>query len=261
MKKVDLVRQLALPLLRYCLRNHVAMSEIVEVLKDSFVTLAQDQLEKNGESPNNSRISIMTGLTRREVQRCREGREPQRSQGNLLARILGQWEQDSRFRTAAGDPRVLTCSGARNEFRSLVESISKDVKPASLLSELERIGAVERKNGRILLLSRMSSYTKDPDKIYDLLIRNTESLVRAAEENMTLANDPKNLHVRTEFDNIFQQDLPTIRAWLLEHGYAFHKEARDFLARYDKDITYQPEREGGGRVVLGAFSWTAGELK
>jgi hypothetical protein len=70
--------------------------------------------------------------------------------------------------------------------------------------------------------------------------------------------DPKNLHIHTEYDNVPTKDLPKIRAWLLDQGKAFHRRAREYLSRFDRDVsrTSSESDSGSGRVIVTAFSWT-----
>ena len=89
---------------------------------------------------------------------------------------------------------------------------------------------------------------------YNLLSADLNSLARTVDENLSAPEEQKNLHARTEFDNIYYKDLPTIRKWLLEEGTRFHDKARSFLAQYDQDIVPDRGGDAGAFVVLGAFS-------
>jgi len=115
---------------------------------------------------------------------------------------------------------------------------------------------VEKTLQGIKLTKEIVEYTKLPGKAYDLFARDAETLIRAGEENLESSTEGvKNLHLRTEYDNIFQEELPIIRQWLYEQGCLFHRRAREYLSKFDKDITPN-QKAGGGRVVLKSFSWT-----
>jgi hypothetical protein len=135
--------------------------------------------------------------------------------------------------------------------------VSKDMNPATMLFQLERLGMVKRtKFGLKLLKSPVVSFKSDPKRSLDLLAKNTVSLIRSHEENLFERVGVRNLNIRTEYDNIVRRDIPLIRQWLLEQGQAFHRRAREYLSAFDKDVSPDLAGEGGGRIVLTAFSWT-----
>lgn len=254
--RIDLLRPILRPLIRFCLRNSIALAEVLEATKVVFAEVAAAQIEKGGSKVTVSRIAVMTGMTRREVNRIyKEGRIADESP-SLAGRVLVQWEHDPGFATKQGKPRVLTFKGADSEFSKLVETVSKDVNAATLLYELERLGAVEKVRGGVKMVQNIQFHTKRPEKGINLLFRDIESLSAAAEENVLDTQDIRNLHLRTEFDNILVKEIPRIRSWLLKQGQEFHKRARDFLSQYDKDLNQDATSAGGARVVLGAFSLT-----
>ncbi len=68
-----------------------------------------------------------------------------------------------------------------------------------------------------------------------------------------------NLHLRTDFDNIYTSEIIPIRRWLIAEGKAFHKRAREFLSRFDKDLNEDVDetRKAGGKIVLTSFSFSS----
>lgn len=247
------------PILRFCLRNSIRAREILEAVRGALIELSLEELEKKGEKATLSRISVMTGLNRRDVTRILRQGVKIDNQSNLVTRVLGQWEQDLRFASPAHKPKVLSYKGDKSEFKKLVKSISKDINPATMLYELKRMGAVEESKEGIRLVKSVNYFQQSPEKGLGLLSRDMNTFVEAVEENLFQTQETRNLHLRTEYDNIFKSDLPVIRKWLFETGAHFHKQARDFLSQFDKDINPTPDKDGGAKVVLGAFSWTSQE--
>lgn len=252
------------PVVRACLRHSVGYQEVSELLKGEFVAQAQ-QSTSSGETSNVSRVSVMTGLNRREVARLFRGGSAKQARISLAARTLSQWQNDRRFCNPGGKPKLLS-TGADSEFHALVASVSTDVNPSSVLAELKRIGAVERVRNGVKLAAEHHSLHASPAQGLSLLADDIETLTDAVDENVygNLADsgNSRNLHLRTEFDNVFVEDVPAIRQKLVELGSKLHRELRALLTEHDKDL--RPDRDGlgGGKVVLGTFSWTAtpGEL-
>ena len=95
------------PLVRFCLKRSISVQQAIELLKQTFIEVAADELRKSGQSVNVSRLRVATGMHRRDVVRIfREG-EVREHSSNLLSNVIGQWQQDRRFLTKTRKPKVL----------------------------------------------------------------------------------------------------------------------------------------------------------
>src|SRR5262249_3153550 len=96
----------------------------------------------------------------------------------------------------------------------------------------------------------------DPERAFELLSKDGESLISAAEENIFRRHSIPNLYIRTEYDNIYASDIPKIRKWLLKEGALFHKRAREFMNRFDRDINPRLEKivKASASISLTSFS-------
>ena len=138
------LKQLLRPVARFCLNRSIKIQDAGEMLKYAFLEIAKEELQRDAKLVSNSRLSVMTGLHRRDVVRLLlDGVEISES-APLLLRVIGQWQQDSRFADKKGHPKSLSIEGKKSEFVDLVQSISKDLNPYTVLFELERVGAVRR---------------------------------------------------------------------------------------------------------------------
>lgn len=257
---LKLLALLVRPLVKFCLRRSLFIHDLEELAKKAFVELASEEIRKTTTKINVSRISVLTGLYRKDVARILEGegKTDAEQPHSILGRVIGQWEQDRRFQTRQGEPRVLSCDGPDSEFRTLVEKVSKHVNSSTVLFELQRSGAVELTAKGAKLVRRSYSLRDDALDAFGILAQDIDTLIQAVEENVDTSQKITNLHIRTDFDNIYESDLPAVRKWLASEGRAFHKRARKFLARHDKDLG--PERplrdRAGASVTLTAFSLT-----
>ncbi len=247
------LRMLLKPIVGFCIRNGLTIQTLLECSKVVFIESAAADLEANGQKVNVSRLSVATGLHRRDVMRIYREGNTQEESASIPSRVIGQWEQDSRFLTKAGKPRMLSLDGDDSEFRQLVKLISSDVNSGTILFELERTGAVERVGDKLKLCRRALIISENPEDSFRLLSEDAEDLVASVEQNVFSSEDVKNLHARTEYDNIAVDDLPAIRKWLLDEGSKFHARARKYLAQFDLDIAPREGAAGGGRVVVGTF--------
>lgn len=259
MKKDELtalcLRNILRPVVSFCLRKSIPIQMLLETAREVMFECAAEDLESQGAKLNASRLSVITGLTRREVtKRLREDvRAP--VVDSFPSRVIGQWEQDPQFLTKGGKPRLLSIEGDESEFAALVAKVSRDVHPSTVLFQLERLGTVERSSRGLKLVKPEQELSENAEQSFALLARDSEDLIAAVEENVfSVDRNSRNLHARTEYDNISSEDIPVIRQWLLREGAEFHLKARNFLAQYDLDINPRENVSGDTRVVFGTFS-------
>lgn len=245
------------PIVRYCLRHSHALQDLLAVLKVNFVELAaRDTALMSGRS-NISRISVLTGVHRTDVAKIlKEGVTPGLDRSSIIQRVIGQWRHDTQFSSRPNKPRVLSCTGPNNQFQELVASVTTTIHPAAVLRELQRLEYVEVTPRGVRLRLQFESLAGDPEQGFQLLGKDINTLIMAAEQNVLERPESSNLHVRTEYDNVVVRHLPAIRAWVREEGKAFHKRVREYVSRFDKDLTDGLENEqGGGVVAVGAFAF------
>ena len=128
------------PLVRILLRNGIAYGAFSEVVKQAYLTVAYEEFGIAGRKQSDSRVSILTGLTRKEVRRIKECPAPQGEEGarqyHRAARIISGWTQDSRFCDAAGQPLHLpleSAEGGGASFDGLVKAFSGDMPTRAVL--------------------------------------------------------------------------------------------------------------------------------
>jgi hypothetical protein len=242
------------PAVLLALRAGLKLQDVLENLKVVFVEVAEEQLKRAGESQSKSKIAVMTGLQRREITRLLETDDSVIKSTNILIKIIGQWGGDKRF-SKAGSARDLTFEGVQSEFFELVQSVSKDLNPYTLLFELERLGAVERRGSLITLKISTYDVRHSPEQGWVLWSQDVEDLVFAVEENVSKNEHVPNLHIGTRYDNIVKEEMPAIRRWILSKGAEFHAQVRAHLSQFDKDLNPALfEKEGGGKIIVNSFS-------
>ena len=246
-------------IVRLALRNCILLPEFINIIKTVYVEVAAEDMKSVTEKINVSRISVMSGVHRKDVTTIyKNKKEPITKSATIWAKVIGRWEQDKRYTTKAGKPRMLTFEGEKSEFHQLVTHESKGFHPSAILFELERLGLVEKTKQGLKLLSHESYLAKDIDRGFTLIARNIESVLDSGIENLLSREGPVNHFIRTEYDNIQATSLPEIRSWLIEEGKSFHKRLRDYLAPFDLDISDSRAGAGeGAHVAVASFSITS----
>lgn len=246
------------PIARFCLRYSLRIQDAQEALKIAFVDAATQELKEQGLKINVSRLSVATGINRREIMRIYKVGNRKAGGISLVTKVIGTWKNHPNFTTKSGRPRVLTVDTDDSEFASLVRHVSQDTHAGTVAFELERVGLASRTPRGIKLRSLMYDASSDSDTAYKMLAEDSQELLLAVEENVFNSNDPRNLHITTVFDNIRLKDIPSIKKWMLRQGGIFQDKVERYLAKFDQDMNPKPGEEGGGRVALTVFSHTYG---
>lgn len=242
------------PIVRFCLRRSIKYPEFVECAKQLFCQLAQQECCSDSQAASVSKVSIITGLNRREVTRLKSSETVEAGQPSLIAKIIGRW-QSKAYRNVGGRTKSLSCDGKISEFAALVSSVSRDLNPYTVLFELERTGCVKRSGNKVKLTA--SQYIPKGKTLegYQLLSEDLDLMIQGVEENILDNQDLENLHLRTFYDNISPHDVTTIKRWLLVEGKAFHRRARAYISQFDRDESSGDTVSDAMHVSVGAFSF------
>ncbi len=235
-KFIPKLRQLLRPFARLCIRNGFRLQEILEPLKGAFVDAAVDELRTAGAEESVSKISVMSGVHRRDVSNFIKADQLPESAPSLLGKIIGQWQESKMFTDKNGKPKPLSVEGAMSEFSSLVKSVSSDLNPYTVLFELERINAIKKIDDRVSLVRNILDFQGNMLAGVEILAHDTADLYRAVEENCSLSEPIPNLHIRTEYDSIPVEHARDLKLWILGEGAKFQEKIQRHLSKFDVDV-------------------------
>ena len=154
---LDAIARVLKPLVRILLRNGVPSDALTELVRKVYVDVASTEFRLAGKRQTQSRISVLTGLNRKEVARLTrtiadEAPQPE-SRRNRAAHVLSAWLRDPDFCDRKGDPLDLPLTGAVS-FTELVKRHSGDMKPRAVADELIAADALERADGKLRMTAR-----------------------------------------------------------------------------------------------------------
>jgi len=150
-------RHLLHPLVRILLRHGVSYGEFSDSVRGAYIDIAGAELIPLGRPHTDSRLGILTGISREDVHRIRALDEIEGSEVGLnrIARVLQGWSQDPEYLGPYGLPLEIPLDGDGISFEQLVKTYADDVTPRSLLDELLRVNAaLETDDGYVRLLNR-----------------------------------------------------------------------------------------------------------
>ncbi len=130
------LRQILRPLVRLAIARRLGYPAFATLLKAVYVEVAEAEFPLAGRRLTDSRISLLTGLQRRDVHVLRtagDGAVP-RVRAGQLRRVLGRWRGEA-WCDPEGAPLVLPRRGP-GSFDSLVAEVSRDLHPRTILDQL-----------------------------------------------------------------------------------------------------------------------------
>ena len=177
------------PPARILLRNGMAAKSFYELVKHAYVLVARDECGISGKQATKSRIAILTGLTRKEVQALLNMPVPRKDrygdEYNRAARVITGWLRDPDFGDGNGHPLPLRMVGKRLSFSALVKRYSGDIPVRAMLDELMRVGTVKQlRDGRIGLVVRGYIPQKGMDQQLTILGQDTADLITTIDHNL-----------------------------------------------------------------------------
>jgi hypothetical protein len=127
---------------------------MADVLRDLYVDVALRDILADDRARTDSRVSLLTGVHRKEIRRQREAPPPPEQGAEVVtlgSQIIARWLGAAPWAGDAGVPLPLprAAAGGAPSFDGLVETVTKDVRPRAVLDEwisqdLVRIDAQDR---------------------------------------------------------------------------------------------------------------------
>ena len=141
------LRRALRPLIRLMLGKGVTYLQLSELLKGLFVEVADRDFPVPGKAQTDSRISLLTGIHRKDVKRLRAEILPEAPMPETISlgmRLAAAWGEPP-FADEEGNPLPLPRLSSQSEsvsFESLVAGVSKDIRARAVLDEWLRLGVV-----------------------------------------------------------------------------------------------------------------------
>lgn len=135
------------PFVKLMLANNLTYTFAIDVLKSLFVEVADKDFTIDNKHQTDSRISLMSGVHRKDVRRLRE-EQPQvedvmPANVSLGTQLVALWNATPKYLNEDGTAKPLQRFAASNpdvSFEGLVRSLSTDIHPRAVLDEWLRLG-------------------------------------------------------------------------------------------------------------------------
>lgn len=251
------VLRLLHPLVRILLRNGVPFGTFADLAKRVYVDVANEEFRLAGKKQTDSRISVITGLNRKEVRRVKTLTEPLdesvTKRYHRAARVISGWVRDQQFLDSSGQPADLPLEGEGASFSTLVKTFSGDMPVRAVLDELLRVECIARlENGSIRLLTRAYLPGVEEGEKLGILGTDVRDLIATIDHNLA-PQGVRFFQRKVEYNNLPQEFMERLRALSGEQGQYLLEELDRWLAEHDRDSNPAVEGTGRKRAGLGIY--------
>lgn len=239
------------PLIRILLRHGITYAELSEVVKRVYVQTAAQEFKVPGKKMSKARIAIVTGLTRKEVQRISniktEGKYKNKANASRIGRVLSGWHTDPDFTGPYGMPLELRYDSDMPEdvtFVKLVQRFSGDMTPRAMLDELVRVGAViETDQNWFKAVRREYVPNLLAPNFLERVGSGVHNFATTIETNMQKEAPGKGLFERYVWrpGGIKRSDLPAFNQYIREKGQGLLDEIDNWLSKLEPPDEGDPE--------------------
>ncbi|MEQ1806689.1 MAG: DUF6502 family protein [Burkholderiaceae bacterium] len=249
------VLHLLRPLVRVLLRHGMAYDDFAELARRAYVDVAERDFALRGRKQTTSRISVITGLNRKEVARLQApnaqdepGNAAFAATMNRAAKVVVGWQRDHPGDAAADAAATLDAA----QFSALVRKYSGDMPVRAVLDELRNAGAVATtQDGRYALRGEGYVPQATDSRKITLLGQHAADLLGTIDHNLGEPAEQAFLQQRVFADNIPAERLDAVRNALRDAGLQALGNARELLITNDAgDSAVAP---GARRVTLGVY--------
>jgi hypothetical protein len=273
------------PLVTLLMHRGIAYPVIADLLKSVFVRVAMHEFPPSSARETDSRLSVLTGIYRRDIKRLRsETLQRARSSAEIRQRgssartkrfadsvaaaastislssmVIAVWTGRREYVDRNGKPRPLPLRASprgHRSFESLVQSISKDVRPRALLDEwLRREAVTIDERNRVCLNLDVFMAQKDMDDKAFYFAQNVHDHLAAIAHNL-LGIAPPFLERCTYYGQLTDASVAELSKLAHDVGMqalqAVNRRAMELQAR-DRD-----KGDARHRMNFGVYFYSAG---
>lgn len=259
------LRRVLRPLVHLLLAKGVTYPILADFLKSVYVEVADKDFEIEGKSQTDSRISLLSGVHRKDVKRLRQDAYKEDTipaAVSLGAQLVARWTGDKKYRDKDGKLRTLSKlekDGGALSFEALVKSVSKDIRSRAVLDEWLRLGIVTIEEGDNV---RLSTDAFIPDKGFDekafYFGQNISNHLAASALNL-LDHKPPFMDRSAHYDELSIESVNELHALARTVGMeAIHTISQRAMELEEQDKTSNEEKH---RMNFGVFFYSQEDEK
>jgi Family of unknown function (DUF6502) len=222
---VQALRQVLRPVVRVMLAQGITFPYLSELLKSLMVEVADQNFRLDNKPPTDSRVSLLTGVHRKDVNRLRSAGpaadEKMHSVVSLGAQLVAQWLGNPLYLDEQGQPKPLPryiSEGGATSFEGLVMGVNSDIRSRVVLDEWTRLGVVHLDDERRVCLNTQAFVpAKGFDEKAFYFGHNLHDHAAAAAHNL-LGQEPPFMERSVHYNGLSAQTIAQLAAQSKELG-------------------------------------------
>ena len=252
------VMRLLRPLVRILLNRGVPYNMFAEIARWAYVEVAMKDFAIPGRKQTDSRVSVLTGLTRKDVARIKSLDKPEDRAAELsynrAARVVSAWSREYPMEGTASGVAPLPMEG-KDGFADLVRRNSGDMPLRAVIDELLRIGAIRMREdtGEVELLNRHYVPPQGEKRKLVYLGDDVADLIATIGHNLDAKPSETMFQRKVFYDNVPREHLESVRTLARRRGEAAVDTLVRDLAAHDRDANPKVDGTGRYRAVVGVY--------
>jgi Family of unknown function (DUF6502) len=213
------------PFVKLMLANNLTYTFAIDVIKGLFVEVADKDFSIDNKRQTDSRISLISGVHRKDVRRLREYSpevdEVMPANISLGSQVIALWNANPDYLNEAGRPKPLQRFAASNpneSFEALVRSLSTDIHPRAVLDEWLRLGiaTIDEENFVHLTTEMFIPHAGFEEKAF-YFGHNLHDHAQAAVSNV-IGQQPSFFERCVHYDQLSSSSVDTIAEFAKKHS-------------------------------------------
>ena len=235
------------PMIRLLIRFEVTHLELSELVRQTYVEVADSDFAIEGEEMTISRVAVLTGLSRKEVVRLRnllnENTTSLKQKPNRAQRVVQGWLSDKEFLDRKKNPKILPLKGEKSSFVKLVKRYSGDITYGAVLEELNRSGVTSQPDESSVELVN-AAYIPHEDDLDQVRILSmcVADMFNTAVANVEAEPDNKKFQGQVTYNLLDDNSAQDFRVYS-------SKKAAELIADLNKYLS--KKRELAGKKTIG----------
>jgi len=264
---VTALRRMLRPIVKLLIGRQITYPFLINLLKTIYVEVAEKEFPVEGKKQTDSRISLLTGVHRKDVKRLRAERietAPVPASISVGAQLVARWLGSREILDCEGTPRPLPLRAqggpAGPTFDDLVEAIvHQDIRPRVVLDELLRLDVASLDSeGRVRLTTGAFTPDKGLEEKLFFFGKNLQDHICAGVHNLE-GRKPPFFDRSVYYDQLSRESLDTLTDMCNKLGMqtlvSVNQKALE-LQNEDKKREATQENAARYRMNFGIFHYT-----
>ncbi len=245
------------PLVRLLIQRGISFDQAADILRKTYCDVAfSAEFALPGRKQTDSRVSVITGLTRKDVARLKAmtlDSPGLMANHNRATRVMTGWWLDHPSTDSVSGAAPLKIEGEEDSFAAVVRKYSGDMPMRAVLDELVRVGAVRIRGNEVELFKLLYSPDSNEQNKIEYLGTDVADLISTISHNLSTTPANSFLQQRIFLDNVPIEHIDAVHKKIRELALPLLNEAKRSVAHFDRDVNPELGGTGRKRVTFGVY--------